>query len=59
MRILQCELVYRSFILYSLNAFVTTKTELRLIAAAPIIGERVIPKKGKSTPAAIGMPIIL
>ena len=38
----------------SLIAFVITETELKLIAAAAIMGERTIPKNGYRTPAAIG-----
>ena len=36
-----------------------TETELRLMAAAAIIGESRIPNEGYSTPAATGMPMIL
>ena len=38
---------------------ITTNSELKLIAAAPIIGESVIPKGKNSIPAATGMPITL
>lgn len=40
----------------SLSELAITETELKLIATAAIIGERSIPKSGKNTPAAIGMP---
>lgn len=33
-----------------------TETELKLIAAAAIIGDNKIPKTGYKTPAAIGIP---
>ena len=36
-----------------------TETELKLIAAAAIIGLNRIPKNGYKTPAAIGTPIEL
>ena len=38
------------------KALLTTDTELRLMAAAAIIGLRSIPKNGYKTPAAIGTP---
>ena len=38
------------------NALPITDTELKLMAAAAIIGESNIPKKGYNTPAAIGTP---
>ena len=38
------------------SAFPTTETELKLIAAAAIIGLSKTPNHGYSTPAAIGMP---
>jgi len=41
---------------FNLKALKTTDTELRLIAAAAIIGLKRIPKKGYRTPAAIGTP---
>ena len=41
------------------NAFAITDTELKLIAAAAIIGLNKIPKKGYKTPAAMGTPIVL
>jgi hypothetical protein len=37
----------------SLNAFVITETELKVIASAAIIGDKRIPKKGYTKPAAI------
>ena len=40
----------------SRKAFAITETELKLIAAAAIIGLRSTPKSGKSTPAATGTP---
>jgi hypothetical protein len=36
-----------------------TETELKLIAAAAIIGDNSIPKNGYNTPAAIGTPAVL
>lgn len=48
-----------SFTRLSRNAFVTTDTELKLMAAAAIIGESSSPKNGYSTPAAIGTPTAL
>lgn len=44
---------------FSRSALDTTVTELRLIAAAAIIGESAGPPKIFSTPAAIGIPITL
>lgn len=41
------------------NALAITETELKLIAAAAIIGLRSTPKNGYSTPAAIGTPAAL
>lgn len=41
------------------NAFEITDTELKLIAAAAIIGLNNIPKNGNKIPAAIGTPIEL
>jgi hypothetical protein len=45
--------------LRSLKAFVTTVTDEKAIAPAAKMGLRRIPKKGKSTPAATGMRIVL
>jgi hypothetical protein len=45
-----------SFARRSRNALPMTDTELRLMAAAAIIGESSRPNTGNSTPAAIGMP---
>jgi copper homeostasis protein CutC len=45
--------------LRSLRAFETTVTEEKAIAPAAKIGFRRIPKKGKRTPAATGMRIVL
>ncbi len=44
---------------FNLNEFAMTETELKLIAKAAIIGDSNIPKNGNSTPAAIGIPIVL
>ncbi len=41
------------------NALLTTDTELRLIASAAIIGDKVMPNHGYSTPAASGTPTAL
>jgi len=40
----------------NLNAFVITDTELKLIAAAAMMGDNSNPKNGYSSPAAIGTP---
>ena len=45
------------FAVRSRSAFVITETELKLIAAAAIIGFSREPESGKSTPAASGTPI--
>ena len=45
-----------SFTRLSRSAFNITDTELKLIAAAAIMGESSKPKNGYSTPAATGMP---
>jgi len=42
-----------------LSALNITDTELKLIAKAAIMGDKRIPKKGNSTPAAIGTPSVL
>jgi hypothetical protein len=41
------------------NAFVITDTELNVIAALAIIGDKSNPIKGNNTPAAIGTPTTL
>lgn len=51
--------VIHSFTLRSLNALAITETELKLMAAAAIIGFKSSPKDGKSTPAASGTPAAL
>jgi hypothetical protein len=43
----------------SRSALAITDTELKLMAAAAIIGLSRMPKKGYSTPAAIGTPMML
>lgn len=43
----------------SLSELLITDTELKLIAAAAIIGDNSMPKNGYSTPAAIGTPAAL
>jgi len=48
-----------NFTRFSLSELVITDTELKLIAAAAIIGDNSIPKKGYNTPAAIGIPAML
>ena len=45
--------------LFNLKLFNTTETELKAIAAPAIIGFKRNPVKGKSKPAARGIPIIL
>ena len=48
-----------SFVVRSLRALPITETELKLMAAAAIIGLRSKPNAGKSTPAASGTPTML
>lgn len=48
-------LIY-SRILFNRSALPITDTELKLMAAAAIIGESSMPKKGYNTPAATGTP---
>ena len=48
-----------SFVARSLSAFVITETELKLIAAAAIMGLSNNPKNGYRTPAARGTPSAL
>ena len=48
-----------NFTRFSLSELVITETELKLIAAAAIIGDSSMPKNGNSTPAAIGTPAVL
>ena len=48
-----------NFTRLNLNAFVITDTELKLIAAAAMIGESKIPKNGYNSPAATGTPSML
>ena len=43
-------------ILRNLNELAITETELKLMAAAAIIGDNKMPKNGYKIPAAIGMP---
>ena len=43
----------------SLSELLMTETELKLMAAAAIIGDSNMPKNGYSTPAAIGTPTVL
>ena len=50
---------FHSFARFNLNAFTITDTELKLIAAAAMMGESSSPKNGYSTPAAIGIPSTL
>ena len=45
-----------SFILLNLNEFTITETELKLMAAAAIIGDNNNQNTGYNTPAATGMP---
>lgn len=47
------------YFLLNLNAFDITETELKLMAAAAIIGLNSIPKNGNSIPAATGTPNVL
>jgi len=48
-----------NFTRFSLSELVITETELKLIAAAAIIGDSSMPKNGYSTPAVIGAPAVL
>jgi hypothetical protein len=48
-----------SFTRLNRKAFVITDTELKLIAAAAMIGDSNKPKNGYSNPAAIGTPSML
>jgi hypothetical protein len=43
----------------SLSELPITETELKLMAAAAIMGDNSIPKKGYNTPAAMGTPAVL
>ncbi len=45
-----------SFTRLSLRELLITETELKLIAAAAMIGDRSNPKNGYNTPAAMGTP---
>ena len=49
----------QSFTARNRSAFVITETELKLMAAAAIMGFKSKPKNGNRTPAAIGTPIAL
>ena len=53
------ERIQKIYDLRSLRAFPITETELKLIAAAPIIGFKRSPNAGYNTPAATGTPIAL
>jgi len=48
-----------NFARFSLSALTITDTELKLIAAAAMMGDSSKPKNGYSTPAAMGMPSTL
>jgi hypothetical protein len=50
---------FHNFTRPSLSELLITETELKLIAAAAIIGDNKIPKNGYSTPALIGTPALL
>ena len=50
---------FHIFTRFSLSALTITDTELKLIAAAAMMGESSKPKNGYSTPAAMGMPSTL
>ena len=54
-----CASAFHNFKFRSLKAFTITETELNVIAALAIIGERRIPKTGNRMPAAIGTPTML
>jgi len=55
----RCLTRFHSSILRRRSEFVMTDTELKLIAAAAMIGESSRPKNGYRTPAAIGTPAAL
>jgi hypothetical protein len=48
-----------NFTRLSLSELLITDTELKLMAAAAIIGDNNIPKNGYNTPAATGIPAML
>jgi hypothetical protein len=48
-----------NFTCLSLSELLITDTELKLIAAAAIIGDNSIPKNGYNIPAATGIPAML
>jgi hypothetical protein len=48
-----------NLVVRSLSALAITETELKLMAAAAIIGFKSNPKDGNSTPAASGTPTML
>ena len=48
-----------NFTFLNLSEFAITDTELKLMAAAAIIGDNKIPNTGNKAPAAIGTPITL
>lgn len=52
-------LILYNFAFLSLSALLMTDTELKLMAAAAIIGDKSIPKNGYNTPAATGTPTML
>jgi hypothetical protein len=47
------------YLFFKRSAFVITETELKLMAAAAIIGLRRIPKNGNRIPAATGMIVMI
>lgn len=51
--------LYYNLIFFNLSEFIITDTELKLIAAAAIIGDNKMPKKGYKIPAAMGTPSTL
>lgn len=51
--------LYFNFAFLKRSAFPMTETELKLMAAAAIMGDIKIPNIGKSIPAAMGTPMVL
>ena len=52
-------ILYHNFTFLNLSELPITETELKLMAAAAIMGDNSIPKKGYNTPAAMGTPAVL
>ena len=54
-----CQAAYYGLNRFSSSEFDTTDTELNAMAAAAMIGFRLMPNQGMRMPAAMGMPITL